>query len=202
MHEIGRPFDLVVHGFDKSLRAPDYLGLHPLGRVPCLLDGPVRLFESGAICEYLCEQYDPGLLWRWPGHEERPDWLNWLHFAETMASHCAALTQQHIVIRDDADRSSLVMWLEAKRLAKALGVLEAALEGRDHLLAGGFSAVDTGVGYSVDVARRFVDLADFPRVAGYHQRLSGRRAFRASLPEADAPRIYQHTFYPPPDPPT
>ena len=37
------------------LRSPEYLSIHPLGRVPCLIDDNIKLFESGAICQYLCE---------------------------------------------------------------------------------------------------------------------------------------------------
>ncbi len=182
LHEIGLAFDLVVHPFGPDLRAPDYLAVHPLGRVPALIDGDVRLFESGAICEYLCEQYDPGLLWRWPGHPDRAAWLNWLHYAETLGQHLAALTQQHVVLREDHQRSPTLMKLEARRLEKALGVVEDALAGRDYLLPWGFSAVDTGVGYGVWLARHFVDFAAFPALSAYAARIEGRAAFRRARP--------------------
>ncbi|MEO0912065.1 MAG: glutathione S-transferase family protein [Pseudomonadota bacterium] len=195
LHEIGLEFELVTHAFGPELYTPEYQKVHPLSRVPCFVDGEIRLFESGAICEYLCEQYDPGLLWRWPGHEERAEWLQWLHYAETIAVHVANLTQQHIVIREDKDRSPLVMKLEARRLAKALALIEAALEGRRYLLSSGFSAVDTGVGYSVYAAQHFVDLERFPNVAGYLQRSSGRAAFRKALPPEGATHLYRKPFY-------
>ncbi|NNU81207.1 glutathione S-transferase family protein [Halovulum dunhuangense] len=194
LHEIGLPFRVVTHAL-SDLRDPEYLAIHPLGRVPALVDGPVTLFESGAICEYLCEQYDPGMLWRWPGHADRAAWLQWLHFAETMGQHLAALTQQHIAIREDRDRSPVVMKLEARRLEKCLGVIESALGDRPYLLPGGFTAVDTGIGYGVHVARHFVDLSPYPAVAAYHARIEGRAAFRRSLPQEGAPRIYSRPFY-------
>ena len=42
LHELGVEFELVEMAFDlKVLRAPEYLAIHPLGRVPCLVDaGP------------------------------------------------------------------------------------------------------------------------------------------------------------------
>ena len=57
--------------------------------MPCLVDGDTRVFESGAIIQYLGERYDSeanpsGLLHRAPKHPERTDWLIWLHYAETM----------------------------------------------------------------------------------------------------------------------
>ena len=42
---------------DSRLREPNYLGVHPLGRVPCLSDGDVRIFESGAITQYILARY-------------------------------------------------------------------------------------------------------------------------------------------------
>lgn len=200
LHEIGLDFELVVHEFGPALRDPDYLQVHPLGRVPALIDGDVTLCESGAICEYLCEQYDPGMLWRWPGHVERAAWLQWLHFAETMAHHLVALTQQHIVIRPESARSPVLMKLEVRRLGKVLDVVETALVKRPYLLPGGFSAVDTGIGYGLYVAGFFVDLASWPSVSAYYQRLSGRAAFRRALPPDGAAGIYTQPFYAVPPP--
>lgn len=197
LHELGQPFELVVHDFGPALRDPDYLAIHPLGRVPALEIGETVLFESGAICEYLCERFAPAPpLWRAPGDPERPAWLNWLHYAETIGQHLAALTQQHIAIRDDADRSPLVMKLETRRLEKALGVVEDALsDGRAHLLPQGFSAVDTGIGYAVHTARHFTPLEPFPALAAYHRRLSERPGFRKALPPAGAPRLYARDYH-------
>ena len=49
LHELGVPFELVQLGFDlKQLRSPEYLAIHPLGRVPCLVDdGRVVALGSG-----------------------------------------------------------------------------------------------------------------------------------------------------------
>lgn len=194
--EIGVPHQVVTHDFSR-LRTPEYLALNPLGRVPVLIDGDVTLAESGAICEYLCEQYDPGMLWRWPGHAERAPWLHWLHFAETQGQHLAALTQQHIMLHEDHQRSPIIMKLEKRRLEKTLEVLAAGLGDRPYLLAGGFSAVDTGVGYNLFIAQRFTDLSAFGALPEYLDRLSRRAAFRAAMPPPDAPLIYDKPFYAP-----
>ena len=58
LEELGLAYD--VHKFslgEKSMREPKYLTLHPLGRVPTLEDGENRLFESGAIVQYLLEKF-------------------------------------------------------------------------------------------------------------------------------------------------
>jgi glutathione S-transferase len=195
LYEMGLDFELVVHSFRKSLYNDDYRKLSPAGRVPALEDGDVVLFETGAITEYLVETYPECGLGRPPGDPERWEWLQWLHFAETIAQHMATLVQHHIVMREDWMRSPTVMRYETLRLGRCMGVLDAALEGRDYLLASGFSAVDTNVGYTVFGAGHFVRLEDWPNVAAYAERLMARPAFRRAMPPEGAERLFLKAFY-------
>lgn len=199
LYEMGLEFDLVVHSFRKSLFNPDYRKLSPAGRVPALEDGNRVVFETGAITEYLVETYPEADLGRGPGHPERWDWVQWLHFAETMGQHLATLTQHHVVMREAWMRSVTVMKYETMRLKRVLSVVEEALEGRDYLLASGFSAVDTNIGYSVYGAGFFVHLDEFPRVQAYRDRLFARPAFQKALPPDGAERLYLKPFYELPD---
>lgn len=182
LNELALEFDRVEMPFDLAcLRAPDYLAVHPLGRVPALRDGDITLFESGAICQYLCERYDSGELGRAPQHAERNEWLQWVHFAETLAVHGAALLQQQVFIKPE-ERSEVIQKLESRRLTKAFEVLDAHLSNSEYLLAGGFSAADIGVGYSVYLGNGFVTLEAQPNLAKYMQRLKQRPAFKSSEP--------------------
>jgi glutathione S-transferase len=198
LEELDVPYRLVVHPFDKSLRAEDYLAVHPVGRVPSIqMDGEV-IWESGAIIEVLCERFAEAGLGRAPGEIDRPDWLIWLHFAETISQHTAALTQQHLVLYDDSMRSPIVMQLEARRLEKCYAAIEGRLstpvENRDYLLTSGFSAADVAVGQAVYMARHFTRLDGFPETAAWYERITERPAFRAALPE-EHERLYTQDFY-------
>lgn len=184
LNELGLDFELVVHPFD-GLRSADYLGIHPLGRVPAIELDDMTLFESGAICQYLCELYSPDELGRQAGSPERAQWLQWLHYAETMAVHSASLVQQLIVIQDEALRSPLIQKLESRRLEKSLEVIDKQLSSHDYLLPSGFSAIDIGIGYSIHIAQFFIALDAYPNVAAYYQRLTQRPAFKKSIPDAD-----------------
>lgn len=195
LHELGVDFEVVEHAFDKSLRAQEYLALNPAGRVPALeIDGQV-VWESGAITEYLCERFPAAGLGRAAGDSERADWLIWVHFAETISQHSAALTQQHVALYDDTMRSPIVMRLEAKRLEKCYSAVEGRLQDRDYLLAAGFSAADISVGQAVYMARHFARIEPFERLAGWYARITARAGFRASLPP-DGSRLYTREFYP------
>lgn len=199
--ELGAPFELRSYPFDKTLRAPQFLTLSPAGRVPALeIDGDT-MFESGAIAEYLCERFPEAGLGRDPGDLDRMEFLSWLHFAETVSVHVAALTQQHVVIREDHQRSPFLMRLEAMRLEKCLEAIERRLstpvENRDCLLTSGFTAADIAVGQAVWMAQRFVRLEPVPEVAAWLGRLTARPGFQASLP-APGEGLYDRDFYAPP----
>ena len=182
LNELQIPFELIDMPFDLSImRSADYLAVHPLGRVPCIVDGDFRLFESGAIAEYLCERYPAAGLGRLTEHAERYEWLQWIHYSETVAVHAATLVQQRFFIAS-ADRSAVVIKLEGRRLEKTVEVLETSLGDRHYLLRSGFSAADIGVGYSLHLADRLIALAKFPRVLQYLERLRARPAFQASIP--------------------
>ncbi len=193
LYELGLEFELVVHGFDKSLRDPAYLALHPAGRVPALeIDGGV-IFESLAALQYLAERHlEKGLA------AAGMDGLNWLNFAETISQHTAALTQQHIAIYPPEARSNPVCRIEAMRLGKCYAALEGRLENRAYVLEG-FSAADVGLGQALYMARHFVKLEGFPMVAAYYQRLSEREAFQKALPQAGETLLYAKDYYEVPD---
>lgn len=200
LHELDVEFSLVAHAFDKSLRSPEYLIVSPAGRVPALeMDGETY-FESGALIEILCERFAERGLGRGPQDLDRPEWLVWLHFAETITQHSAALTQQHIALYDDSQRSPIVMKLEAARLKKCFAAIEGRLstpvENRDYLLTSGFSAADIAVGQAVYLAQFFARLDDYPETAKWYARLAERPGFQASLPKHDG-GIYRQDFYPP-----
>lgn len=197
MNELGVDFELVVHPFDKSLRAPEYLSRSPAGRVPALEIDGVALFESGAIMELLCERFPGTGPGRAPGDPERAEWLVWLHFAETLSQHVAALTQQHVVLYEDHMRSPVVMKLEAARAGKCFDAIDARLaDGREYLLRGGFSAADIGVGQAVYMAAHFVRTEGWPHLQRWYARLAARTGFRASLPPDGTARLYRRDFYP------
>lgn len=129
------------------------------------------------------------------GHAERAQWLVWVHFAETISQHAAALTQQHVALRDDSMRSPIVMKLEAARILKCYAALDARLGGRDYLLDGGFSAADVSVGQAVYMARYFAHLDGFDALQAWYARISARDAFQAALPKGDF--LFSQSFFDP-----
>jgi glutathione S-transferase len=79
LQEMGVPFDLVL--VDRTADAhkrPDYLKLNPNGLIPVLTDGDFVLYETAAICLYLCDRYPAAGLAPALGSKERAHFYKWL----------------------------------------------------------------------------------------------------------------------------
>lgn len=57
MRELSIPFDEVVVPFDNCANSDKFKTFSPTGKVPCLHDGPLVVWDSLAITEYLAEHH-------------------------------------------------------------------------------------------------------------------------------------------------
>lgn len=63
-HQLGlRPEIRLVDVYRGEGRNPEFLAIHPLGKIPALVDGDFTLCESNAILVYVAEQYGGSRLW-------------------------------------------------------------------------------------------------------------------------------------------
>ena len=69
---------------DQALRDPEFKAIHPLGRIPVLIDGDVKIYESGAIIQYILAKYSAGRLQFESTDQNFHEYLQWFHFAEGM----------------------------------------------------------------------------------------------------------------------
>lgn len=58
LEELELPYKIRFYERDKAtmLAPPELKKVHPLGKSPVLEDGPLKLVETGAICEYLVDK--------------------------------------------------------------------------------------------------------------------------------------------------
>lgn len=78
-------YDIHVYQRDKQTQlAPESLkSIHPLGKSPVITDGELVIAESGAIIDYLIQQYGDERIQ--PSADNIPEWVEyryWLHYAE------------------------------------------------------------------------------------------------------------------------
>lgn len=178
LEEMGLDYDLRLLPFPPRHRAPEYLAENPLGTIPLLVDGPARLTESAAIAQYLCTRYGPSPLAVMPDEPDYGAWLNWLHHGEATLTFPQTLVLRYKVFEphkglqqagDDYGH-----WF-AKRTILA----DAALENKEWLCAGRFTAADISVGYALMLAEstKLLDLLS-PRLQDYWVRLQARDGFK------------------------
>lgn len=181
--ELGAEFQLRTMALSEVFSSKEFRETAPLGRVPALVDGSGSvMIESLAIIEWLTETRDPeGRLWVRPGEAERADYLQWLHFAESIGMHIQNLNQQSNVIQPPEARSAITIKLEKRRLEKTLALVEARLSGRDYLMDRGFTAADIAMGWSVDAAFAYAPREPFPACAAWLARLLERPAAKGAL---------------------
>lgn len=79
LQELGVPFELVlVDRPADAHKSPDYLKLNPNGLLPVLTDGDLVLYETAAICLYLCDMHPQAKLAPSVGTVERAHFYKWL----------------------------------------------------------------------------------------------------------------------------
>ncbi len=77
-------YDYKELDFEKDLKKPEYLKIHPLGKVPAIDDEGFILFESNVICRYLCEKTKNEL---YPLDLKERSLVNqWMDFVSTQVS--------------------------------------------------------------------------------------------------------------------
>ena len=182
LEELGLAYDLKMLPFPPRAFAKQYLALNPLGTVPLLLDGDVRMTESAAIAQYLVTRYGPTPL---AVGVEEPDYgafLNWLHFGEATLTFPQTLVLRYTELEPEARRNPQVAADYAKWFLGRLRGVEAAVAKSDTVCAGRFTAADISVGYALLLADSLGLSRGFgPAVTAYWQRLQMRDGFRRAI---------------------
>jgi glutathione S-transferase len=177
--ELGLPYELERFKLgDAAMRAPAYLKLHPMGRVPTLQDGDVTIFESGAIVQYVLAKYGNGRLVPDVSSPDFPTYLQWLHYAEGMIMPPVNTIVVETILLKPERRNQANVDRAVKLLSQMLSAVDRGLAGRD-FLAGPFSGADIMTGHACIVAARLgADVSDKSNVAAYIERLQARPALQ------------------------
>ena len=179
LKELDIPFELNAMAFHpKDLKSDEHRARHPLGRIPVLDDDDddVRIFESGAIVEYILARYADGRLKPAVESPEFPAYLQWFHFCEGMVMPAINTIMVHTVILPPERRDDTVLGQAQRLLNKSLGPVNTALQGKEYL-AGEFSGADIMLGHACVMSGRLGQIGDdMPHLQAYVERLLARPA--------------------------
>ena len=159
---------------DRTLREPDFKKIHPLGRIPVLMDGDATLYETGAIIQYLLERYGAGRLQMGTTNSNFHKYLQWFHFAEGMIMPPLNTIVVETVILPAERRNEVNVKRANKLLGQILQVVEDRLNNVPYL-AGEFSAADIMSGHALIMSDHHgVNLEGKPNCQNYIKKLLAR----------------------------
>jgi glutathione S-transferase len=169
LEEVGEPYETVVLQYGTTMKAPEYLAINPMGKVPAIRHGDTVVTECAAICAYLADAFpDAGLA---PPPERRGDYYRWLFFGAGPLE--AAVTNKALGFEVPEERRVMAGY---GSLDAVLDVLEQAVSGREYIAGERFSAADVYVGSQIGWGMQFGGIAPRPAFQAYWSRLEARPA--------------------------
>ncbi len=185
--------------------APGFASLNPNNKVPVIEDDGVVVFDSNAILLFLAEKH--GRFLPPPGEQNRAELLSWLMF---VASGVGPYTGQHVHFSRFAPEPKEYA---AKRYAfearRHFGILEARLDGREHMVGGEYTIVDMAVwGWARMVPfalgedawgelpnlKRLLDRINARPAAARAEALKQRHSFKTDMDEDARRNMFRHTI--------
>jgi len=159
LEELGLEYEFILLDMQAGEhRQAPFTEINPIGKVPAIVDGDFKLWESGAILCYLAEKYGSV-----NAIEERALINQWVDFANATFGPGIAM--------ENTREASVPRFLAA---------IETVLSQQDFLLKSGFSAADVALGAMLYYAPLMfsVSLEGYAAVQRYSQALQARSAFQ------------------------
>jgi glutathione S-transferase len=172
LEETGAPYETRILQYGPEMKAPDYLAINPMGKVPAIRHGDVVVTECAAICAYLADAFpEPGLA---PpaGSPERGPYYRWLFFAAGPVE--AAVTNSSMGVATDTPE--IMGRVGYGNLSLVLDTLQALVADRDYVLGDRFSAADVYLGAQIGWGLQFGTMDERPGFRAYADRVAGRPA--------------------------
>ena len=172
MEETGLPYERVLTDITTGAqKAPDYLRINPMGKVPALTDGDAALGESAAIGVYIADRYPETKLAPGVNDPLRAEYLQWMFFSPSCIE--PALIQIFTKLEVPA---STAAWGSATQV---FDLLDTSLKKGPWILGEKFSAADIMIGSGLHFAvRMFKMVPPRPSFDAYIDRCVERPAFQ------------------------
>lgn len=130
LEEAGQPYEMIrLDVAAREHEQPAYRKLNPNGRIPTLVDGDFVIFETAAICQYLCDKHPEADLAPPPGTRERGRFYQWLtYMTNTVQAGLIDWWHPDFTFPEPAHQAAFKARAEEK-LMRNFGVLDAGIGG-------------------------------------------------------------------------
>ncbi len=179
VHELGIPFEHVAMEM-KDLKGAEYLKINPNGKVPALVDGDFKLFESMAINLYLAAKH--GKNGFFPASlEDQALCHQWSFWGMTEVEKPLLTILIDMFMTAPDKRKPEAVAEAQKALPKPFGVLNGALQGREYLLGSTFTVADLNLASICSWSKPIkFDFKPFPNAGAWLDRCLARPSYKAA----------------------
>ena len=179
LEELGAEYDLHVMSLNRNeQRAPDFLAINPLGKVPTIVHDGAVVTEQGAIYQYLADAFPERGLAPPIGDALRGPYLRWLAFYGS--SFEPAMVDKFLQREPGNPKMSPYGDYD-----QVIDALEQQLSAGPFILGERFTAADVLWGGALGWMLQFKMLPERPAFTAYAGRIAGRAIVR-KVSEEDA----------------
>jgi glutathione S-transferase len=171
LEEIGQPYRTEVLDYGTTMKAPAYLAINPMGKVPAIRHGDTVVTEGAAICAYLADAFPQAGLAPPPGDRLRGPYYRWLFFSAGPVEAAVSNTALGFAVPEGRERM-----MGYGCLADALNALEGAVSRSAYIAGDSFTAADVYVGSQIGFGLQFGTIEKRPAFERYWERLRQRPA--------------------------
>jgi glutathione S-transferase len=170
LEEVGEPYEQVLLDYGTTMKAPEYLAINPMGKVPAIKHGDKVVTECAAICAYLADAFPAAGLA--PDPADRADYYRWLFFGAGPLEQAIVNTSMGFVVPPEK-----AMMAGYGNFEAAMDGLESAVAGKIFVAGNRFSAADVYVGSQIGWGLAFGTIEKRPAFEAYFAGLSERPAY-------------------------
>lgn len=171
LEEVGQPYRTEVLDYGTTMKAPAYLAINPMGKVPALRHGDAVVTEAGAICAYLADAFPEAGLAPPLGDKARAAYFRWMFYAAGPFE--AAVTNKSLNVEVPPERKGMVGY---GSFADVMDTLEYAVSQNEFIAGDRFTAADVYFGSSIGWGLMFGSIEKRPAFQDYFARLAVRPA--------------------------
>jgi glutathione S-transferase len=173
LEEVGEPYETVILDYGTTMKAPEYLAINPMGKVPAIKHGDTIVTEGAAICAYLADMFPDRGLAPAPTDPLRGTYYRWLFFGAGPVE--TAVTNNYLNWNPTPEQRMMVGY---GSYAAVLDVLEKLVASGTYLLGDRFSALDVYLGSQIAWGIGFGTMEKRPGFEDYVARITDRPAYR------------------------
>ena len=171
LEEIGEPYETVLLDYGTTMKAPEYLAVNPMGKVPALKHGDVVVTECAAVCAYLADAFPERGLAPAPGSKLRGPYYRWLFFGAGPVDSAAMNKALGFEVPLDRQRAAGYGSIEL-----VTDALELAVANGPYILGDQFSTADVYLGSQIAWGMQFGSFEKRPAFTAYAARITSRPA--------------------------